>query len=302
MPRRGASEVIPIDTEWEQRTIKREVPSRPSRRNAVATPHRAAWRRVLTVAGWAAATAAVLGLAIAAFQLEQFVRKDARFRLASPADIGEESTGISISGLQHASRQRISMLFERDYGRSILALPLSTRRDELRQLDWVKDASLRRVWPNQIRLELVERRPVAFTLVAGVEGVQHMLIDEEGVLLNVPAGASFSLPVLTGVRRDESRERRAERVRRMQQFLQETGKLAEKVSEIDLADLGNLKVIQPMEDYALTLYLGRAPFAGKLENLLRYYPEIRDRLNGARTLDLRVAGRINTVVESERGR
>jgi hypothetical protein len=57
-----------------------------------------------------------------------------------------------------------------------------------------------------------------------------------------------------------------------------------------------LKVTVPYDGRAETLLLGDHNFALRYQNFVRNYPEIKRRLPGAATLDLRLEDRI-TVVE-----
>ena len=57
----------------------------------------------------------------------------------------------------------------------------------------------------------------------------------DGVLLDPPSQAQFTFPVLSGVREDETDERRRERVRAMLQVQDELGYLAKDVSEVNVA-------------------------------------------------------------------
>ena len=71
--------------------------------------------------------------------------------------------------------------------------------------------------------------------------VRWALIDDEGVILDPPAKASFQLPVLAGVMGGESQEKRGIRVRRMQRLMKDLGPLADNVSEVDAARSGRLE-------------------------------------------------------------
>ncbi len=44
---------------------------------------------------------------------------------------------------------------------------LGERRRRLLAVDWVKDASVSRRWPNRVSVNVIERRPVAFAQIAG---------------------------------------------------------------------------------------------------------------------------------------
>jgi len=82
----------------------------------------------------------------------------------------------------------------------------------------------------------------------------------------------------------------------MQHVLQELGGMADKISEIDVSDRDDVKVTEPYEGRMVTLLLGDHDFAVRYRNFVNHYAEIKRRLPGAATLDLRLEDRI-TVVE-----
>jgi cell division protein FtsQ len=233
----------------------------------------------------------VLAMSLYGFhRLEQFLIRDSRFAMGGPDGSAEAST-LDIQGAEHASRRAIETVFAEDMGRSVYLLPLADRRATLQTVDWVKDASVARFWPNRVVVRVTERRPVAFlTLVPSRFG----LIDGDGVILPQSPGR-FHLPVLTGVHpRDPLPERRA-RVQRMLRLLHDLGGMADKVSEIDVSDGDNLKVTQPYEGRMVTLLLGDQDLGVRYQNFVSHYGEIKQKLPGATTLDLRLEDRITVV-------
>src|SRR5277367_509103 len=130
-------------------------------------------------------------------RLEQFLIRDPRFALNG---VDGDPAAIEIAGAAHASRAQIERVFSIDLGRSVYLLPLSDRRETLRSVDWVKDASIARLWPNRVVVSVHERKPVAFVTLAAS---RYALIDEDGVILP-PAPDRFTLPVLSGVRASDS--------------------------------------------------------------------------------------------------
>jgi cell division septal protein FtsQ len=224
-------------------------------------------------------------------RFEHFLIRDPRFILNGPEGSPETST-LEISGATHVSRSQVEAVFADDSGRSVYLLPLSDRRETLRTVDWVKDASVARIWPNRVIVSIAERKPVAFVMLAAS---RFALIDPDGVMLP-PAKDRFVLPVLRGVRASDPITERRERVGRMLRLTRELGDAAAKISEIDVSDRDNVKVTVPYEGRAETLLLGDHNFALRYQNFVRNYPEIKRRLPGAATLDLRIEDRI-TVVE-----
>ena len=233
----------------------------------------------------------VLAVSLYTFhRLEQFLIRDSRFAM-SGADGSAAASTLDVQGAEHASRRAIESVFAEDMGRSVYLLPLADRRATLQTVDWVKDASVARLWPNRVVVRVTEREPVAF-LTLGPS--RFGLIDAEGVILPQSPGR-FHLPVLSGVHsRDPLPERRA-RVQRMLRLLHDLGGMADKVAEIDVSDRDNLKVTQPYEGRMITLLLGDQDFGARYQNFVSHYGEIKQKLPGATTLDLRLEDRITVV-------
>lgn len=224
-------------------------------------------------------------------RVEQFLIRDPRFALNGPEG-SSDTAALEVAGATHASRRQIEAVFTEDLGRSLYLLPLNDRRAALRAVHWVKDASVARFWPNRVVVNVSERKPVAFVTLGSS---RFALIDEDGVIL--PAVADrFPLPVLAGVRSSDPIIERRDRVHRMLRLTRELGEMAARISEIDVSDRDNVKVTQSYEGRMVTLLLGDHNFALRYQNFIKNYAEIKRRLPGAVTLDMRLEDRI-TVVE-----
>lgn len=163
-------------------------------------------------------------------------------------------------------------------------------------VDWVKEASVSRVWPNQIIVRISERKPVAFVQVLAADRtLRYALVDGDGVLLEPQRSVKLALPVLAGINPKDTEAVRRERVRRFLRLQTELGAHMSKISEIDVSDLDNLKVIQPLDSRAITLMLGNQKYKERLENFLNNVDEIRQRMPNAVALDLRLKGRITAI-------
>jgi len=225
-------------------------------------------------------------------QFQQFMIRDPRFFLPGPADYGLESPNLELTGVKYASRAQVLRVFDQDYGRSLYLFPLAERRKTLRSVRWVHDATILRVWPNRLSVQITERQPAAFVKLPGDNIARWALIDDEGVILDPPSKAVFRLPVLAGIRASETPEKRGTRVRRMQRLTKELGRLADKVSEIDVSDLDDLKITEQVQGTAVSLMLGDRNFSSRLQNFLDHYPDIHARMPQASTFDLRLDDRI----------
>jgi cell division protein FtsQ len=252
--------------------------------------------RVATVARYGLLVIAIsltlAGGIYASQQFQQFLIRDTRFFLPGPADYGLESPNLELIGVKYASRAQVMRVFDQDYGRSLYLFPLAERRKALRNVRWVHDATVVRIWPNRLSVQITERKPAAFVKLPGDNIARWGLIDDEGVILEPPAKAAFRLPVLAGIRASETPEKRGTRVRRMQRLTKELGKLADNVSEVDVSDLDNLKVTEQVGGTAVSLMLGDRNFSSRLRNFLDHYPDIHAKMPQASTFDLRLDDRI----------
>jgi cell division protein FtsQ len=240
------------------------------------------WRLWL---GAAALAACGVSTAMAGLSVREFALTSPRFLLSR-----DRPGSLTVEGLRYTSRSKVQRVFAADFARSIFGIPLAERRRRLLAIDWVEDASVSRVWPDRVVVRLRERKPVAFVWVhSGI-----LLIDASGVLLDQPSQAQFTFPVLRGIRDDEPEGRRRERVRAFLDLQRDLGSLAKDISEVNVSDPGNLRIVAHVENRALELTLGEDHFARRYQSFLNHYPEIRKRSPGVTAFDLRLDDRITT--------
>lgn len=271
------------------------APSRARAKAATPRPSISILRWGLWVGGVAIISTGAL---LAMQKLERFLIRDPRFALNGPAEYGMESPDLHLAGVSHASKAEVLHVFSEDFGRSVYLMPVKQRRLSLLSIDWVKDASVSRIWPNEVFVQILERKPVAFLPVPATPGAaaKFALIDADGVVLRPDGPARFTIPVVSGIRPEDAQPVRRDRIRRMMRLLDDLGPLGAKVSEVDVSDRDNLKVTESVDNRALVLMLGDRNFAARFQNFLNSYGEIRKRLPNAAVLDLRLEDRI-TVVE-----
>ena len=253
-----------------------------------------------TIAAWGFWITLLIGTIWGAVTLEQFVINDRRFALVGPPEPGIESEYFQIIGTTHASEQQITNVFQRDFGRSVYLCPIAERRRRLLAIDWVQDATVSRVWPNRIIVRIKERTPVAFVQLPGEDHTMvYGLIDSEGLMLDPRRATKLALPVITGIRSRESEITRREKVHRFLRLQKELGPEMEKISEIDVAEPDNIKVVQVIEGRGVTLLLGNKDFLPRFQSFQENYAEIQRRLGKATVIDLRLKDRFTAVVTEE---
>ena len=238
---------------------------------------RVRFRRILI---WTGVGAGALAAIAGAYQVDQFLASDARFILREP--------NFHLTGFQYASRDEVTRVFARDFGRSVYLAPLRERRRSLMAIDWVRDATVSRLWPNRLAVTIVERRPVAFVVLPQ----ETALVDGDGVILRAPEKARFSLPVLAGITRQQSPAVRLTRAGQLVSLMRQVPGYAGQISEVDVSDPDNLVVIEVVQGRAVRLLLGNRNYLQRMNNFMDHYSDIIRRLPGARAFDLRLDDRI----------
>ena len=238
------------------------------------------WRLWLGLLGLGAA---FVSTGFAAFKVRQYVIADPQFSLSR-----DRRDALTIEGVRYSSRSRVQRIFAGDFDHSVFSVPLGERRRRLLAIDWVEDASVSRIWPDRLVVRIRERKPVAFvTLRSGI-----LLVDAHGVLLESPLQASFTFPVLSGVKEDESESGRRERVRTLLRLEEDMGYLMKDISEVDTSDPDDLRVVTQVDHRALTLLLGDNNFGRRYQNFLNHYPDIERQSPEVKIFDLRLDDRI----------
>jgi cell division protein FtsQ len=225
-PDAGNNEVL---AEEEPRYLRRQKPVEVRRRKF----GKRTWpfyRRAM-VAG-----AAVLVGGFALYQLGSFFLYSPRVTLASLDQ-------IEVTGTHFLLRQTIVEKFSQDANRSVLRVPLDQRRAALESIPWVDHAIVSRILPDRLRVEIVERTPVAFLR----NGSELGLIDAHGVLLDRPVEGDFQFPVVGGLSEATPAAQREQRMGYYTQLLRDLTQVkpgaADHVSEVDLSDASDVRAM-----------------------------------------------------------
>ena len=243
--------------------------------------------------------AVLFSLAWLAWQAETFLIHDRRFRIA-PRESDESGDAVRVSGIRRSSRAAVLAVFDSDRGRSLYELDPEKRRLQLRGVEWVRDAVVRRVWPNRVEVEIFERSPVAFIRVAaGASGdfnnpvkFRPMLIDAEGVILPPQGAVPQSLPLLTGVREQDDVEARRQQVGLMMRVLRALGPHKSQIVEVDVSRPQEIHVGCVVGNQTFVLNLGSEQFLDRVELFLKQYESMKDQLDPRKEYDLTNEGRI----------
>ncbi len=232
------------------------------------------------------------GLAFGGIEVHSFMLSDSRFALhCDPRAVS--CADIEVHGAVHSNMARIQGIFAQDAGKSVFDIPLAERRRHLLAVDWVREASVMRIWPNRISITIAERVPVAFASLPIGGSNRHWLalIDDQGVLLTLPPRTRFPLPVLSGITEDQSEPERQKRVEAMQHLLADLGPQAKEISEINAATVEDMRIVTAANGHAVELWLGDQHFRSRYQNFMNHYREMRQDSDSA-VFDLRLDDRI----------
>ena len=214
-----------------------------------------------------------------------------QFLLYSPSLLLLKPEQIELTGNHVVTREAVLRPFAQDRNRSVLQIPLDQRRSQLEQIPWVESATVHRILPNRIRVELTERTPVAFAR----NGNEVELIDPHGVILDRPQDMDFQFPVVTGVSDDMSRDQREKRMQLFQEFMKGIelvrGGASQAVSEVDLSIPKDLHAVLtglagPSDTQAVTVHFGSSDFSGKFKMLVDNFSQWQAHTGRVQSIDL----------------
>jgi cell division protein FtsQ len=227
-----------------------------------------------------------------------------RFLLYSPQVLLLKPDQIELTGNHIVTREAVLQPFARDRNGSVLRIPLDTRRSQLEQLPWVESASVQRILPNHIRVELTERTPVAFLR----NGAELALIDAHGVILDRPEGEDLHFPIVTGLPDSMPREERERRMQTYQEFLRDADLIrsgsSERVSEIELSNAKDLRVVMTgltsaTDSQTVTIHFGNNDFTGKYRMLVENFAQWQANAGRVQSIDLQYSRQV--VVNADSG-
>ncbi len=204
---------------------------------------------------------------------------------------------IEVNGNQIVNREAVLQQFVRDRGRSVLRVPLDARRSALEEISWVEFATVQRILPNRLRVDLTERTPIAFLR----NGSELALIDVHGVILDRPRGEDLQFPIVTGLSENMPREERGKRMQAYQEFMTDIDLVrsgsSDRVSEVDLANPKDLRAVMTgiasaIDPQAVTIHFGIGDFTGKYRMVVENFTQWQASNGRVHSIDLQYAKQV----------
>ena len=253
----------------------------PVRRGAL--PRKAADRvRLLLVMLLVVGAGGLIGVT-----LYRYATQSWRFRI----DSGDN---IELLGNRNVTRAQVLEVLGADIDRNIFFVSLAEQKKQLEEISWVESASVMRLLPNRLRIELHERVPVAFVTING----RISLIDAHGVIMDMSPGAqtTFSFPVIVGASDSDPLSTRAARMKiygELMKQLDSTGaQYSRDLSEVDVSDPDDVKFTVSDPKGAVLVHLRSPDFLGPFQVYMAHVQEWRSQFSRLDSVDLRYQGQV----------
>ncbi len=266
---------------------EQESPFRRRKREVVVRRGRVP-RRFWRVVKWLALTGLIAAPPVfCAYELTDYALTSPRFTLGGPGD-------IVLVGNRYVKPEDVqeALGIGSRKAPNILRMSLDEDRRQIESLPWVRSATLARSFPNRLTVQIVERVPIAFLNAGG----RVKLVDEEGVVLDKPDGASFAFPVLEGLEAAANPADERARLALYQKFMHEAGDDAYAagwlISEVNLADSDDVMAVLVQGLETIQVHFGHEEFAARLGNFLRLLPEVKKDHPLVDSVDLRYRDQI----------
>lgn len=190
------------------------------------------------------------------------------YRVAASASLFS-ARSIDVTGTSRVSAEEIEGLTRRAVARTgVWRADLLSISTELERLPGIRRAVVSRVLPDRLRVRVTERVPVA---VVRTSAGHFFWVDEEGVALGEmkPADTVPSF-FIRGWNEDGTEEARRDNAERVQKYLEISREwnamaLAERVSEVNLIDLHDVRAQLAGNDSEIEVRLGGQELGARLK-------------------------------------
>jgi len=179
---------------------------------------------------------------------------------------------VEVQGESRASLHDVQALVKREVSKSgVWQADLNDLSNKLERLPWIRRAVVSRVLPDGIRVRLLEREPRAVVRTAAG---RFIWVDDEAVILGEMLPNDQLPPFfLRGWNEDEGETARLENVERVHKFAElrrdwEALGLSERVSEVNLIDLRDVRAQLAEDDSQIEVRLGSQDLGKRLRQAL----------------------------------
>jgi cell division protein FtsQ len=161
----------------------------------------------------------------------------------------------------------------------------------------VESASVQRILPNRIRVEITERTPIAFTR----NGSEIALIDAHGVILDRSGDIDARFPIISGVTDVLPRDERERRMQVYQELVRDLDVVnpnsSNQLSEVDLSNPRNVRIVMAgipgvSATQAVNIKFGSGDFTSKYRMLVENFSQWQANAGCVHSVDLQFTRQI----------
>lgn len=192
---------------------------------------------------------------------------------------------IEVKGTSRTSSNQVQQVVRREVGQhGVWRVDLAAVSTQLERLPWVRAAVVTRLLPDGIRVRITEREPRA---VVRTTAGRFVWVDDDAVSLGEMA-ASDQMPAffLRGWSEENSDAAQSDNRERVQKYLElsrewDAAGLSERVSEVNLIDVRDIRVQLAGDDSQIEVRLGSKDPGARLRNALSVLDGQRQTPRGA---------------------
>lgn len=190
---------------------------------------------------------------------------------------------LSVSGIKRVQENEVLAKAGFELGTNVFRVNLNEIRERVEELDWVRNAIVQRVLPDQIIIKVVEREPIGLTRIRG----EIYQFDADAKILDPdPAGGS-SFPILDGLKPGDRKNNRL-KVEVYRNVMEELGDTS--MSEIHISESGEVTVVSASDPLLINLGIGE--FRSRWIKYLQLKPQIQEKYPQAVRVDLRFKNQV----------
>lgn len=186
---------------------------------------------------------------------------------------------VEVKGLERASLDAVQSIVRRDVATTgVWQANLQEISAHLERLAWVRSAIVTRVLPDGLRVRIAERVP---RTIVRLSSGRFVWVDDDGVVLGEMQPTDEMPPFfLRGWNEDDSATARDENSGRVRKYVElrrlwEGEALSDRVSEVNLADLRDIRVQLAGDDSQIEVRLGSQDLGTRLKKALEVLDEQR---------------------------
>jgi cell division protein FtsQ len=207
---------------------------------------------------------------------------------------------VDIVGTSRTSAEEMETLVRRAAAlKGVWRADLNALSAELQRLPGVRRAVVTRVLPDRLRIRIVERTPVA---VVRTTAGNFIWVDDEGISLGEMKSTDQMPPFfIRGWNEEGSDDVAPSNAARVQKYLElarewQTAGIAERVSEINLMDLRDIRAQLAGDDSQIEVRLHEQDFTQRLKNALDVLDGYKGKVRSITYLDSQ-SGRVTVGVD-----